>query len=168
MPPAQQAPTQQVQIQPGRYTYGTPVTQPVPSIPVAQVPAATLRVPSASQRSESHTPPAAQIPTPQANIGGDCFSATAWGAMYAPPLVSAQPSPGHPVVQPALAPAPVPVPARQVPVAGPSRRNTRPAVPSRLSQVYTAPSAPIVQKRRMEEDDDEIQEIPPPHKRSRK
>ncbi|KAG8703857.1 hypothetical protein FRC08_002594 [Ceratobasidium sp. 394] len=166
MPPAQQAPTQQVQIQPGRYTYGTPVTQPIPSIPVAQVPAATPRVPSASQHSGSHAPPPAQIPTPQANIGGDSFSATAWGAMYAPPLVRAQPSPGHPVVPPA--PAPAPVPARQAPVAGPSHRSTRPAVPSRLSQVYTAPSAPVVQKRRMEEDDDEIQEIPPPHKRSRK
>ncbi|KAG8740410.1 hypothetical protein FRC10_004361 [Ceratobasidium sp. 414] len=162
--PAQPAATHQVYVQPGQYTYATPVTRPASSVPAAQPPRGIPRVASASRLSQSHIPPPVQYYAPCAANDGDAFSVDAWRAnspmQYSPPLAHAQPYYGYPATQ-----AP---PAHYMTMAGPSHSTTTPAMPSNLSYGYTMPSAPTAHKRHVEEiQDDEIQEIPPPHKRFR-
>ncbi|KAG9120255.1 hypothetical protein FRC07_004328 [Ceratobasidium sp. 392] len=124
----------------------------------------------------------ANMPQP-ANQEVENFSVEAWRAAsqaHSPPLVRAQSSPGYPTqsIQPAQPTQPA-QPVQNAQQGRSARRVIRPMpknLPaylmytprhsSPLSNVSTAPVPTMAQKHRMEDDeDDEVQEIPPPHKR---
>jgi hypothetical protein len=165
-PPQAQIPrTQYMAVPQGYYTYGPPTTQSPQSMSPTYPVVSTSSYPQSYYAPQPMPPPTPAYQIPQATTNNEGFNAAAWGAHGAasppPTLMYTQSYNGYPVGGSAHYP--------HMGVAGPSRMSTAPIVPSNLSYGYTAPPGSSGQKRSANEveDDDEIQIIPNPHKRSK-